>query len=85
MLFCLWLRNSFYDNTLKFLYVVCWFVYSETLNASQKYYLGPLTSEDKIDDGFFDPGHQKDNESLPSLESLTSLPLNLEVLFFVNF
>jgi len=50
----------------------------DVVTAAQKYYLGPLSSLDKIENGFYDPGHQKENEFLPSLESLTASPVNLE-------
>jgi hypothetical protein len=56
------------------------FIYSEVvMTSAHKYYLGPLSSVDRIENGFYDPGHQRENEQLAPLETLAALPLNNEV------
>jgi hypothetical protein len=49
------------------------------LTSRQKYFVGPLNSTDRIENGFYDPGHQIANEPLTSLESYKNQAVDVEM------
>lgn len=48
------------------------------LFSRQKYFIGPLNATDRIENGFYDPGHQISTEPLTSLESYQTQAVDLE-------
>lgn len=49
------------------------------LTSRQKYFAGPLNSTDRIENGFYDPGHQIANEPLTSLDSYKNQAVDVEM------
>ncbi len=47
------------------------------VTSRQKYFVGPLNFSDRIENGFYDPGHQIANEPLTSLESYQTQAVDL--------